>query len=101
MLYKRELEEKIAEEKDEEKKAKLEIKLKNLEENNLGYKKRKAKVGRYKSRIFSHINHEINKMIEEEDLREVVREDLNWVSKKNNVSKKQQNKRNIIGAFIN
>ena len=90
--YKRELENKIEEEKDEEKKAKLEIKLKNLEENNLGYKKRKAKVGRYKSRIFSHINHEINKMIEEEDLREVVREDLNWVSKKKNVSKKQQNR---------
>lgn len=90
--YKRKLENKIEEEKDEEKKAKLEIKLKNLEENNLGYKKRKAKVGRYKSRIFSHINHEINKMIEEEDLREVVREDLNWVSKKKNVSKKQQNR---------
>ena len=90
--YKRLLEEKIAEEKDEEKKAKLEIKLKNLEENNLGYKKRKAKVGRYKSRIFSHINHEINKMIKEEDLREVIREDLNWVSKKKNVSKKQQNR---------
>ena len=90
--YKRELEEKIAEEKDEEKKSKLELKLRNLEENNLGYKKRKAKVGRYKSRIVSHINHEINKMIEEEDLREVIREDLNWVSKKKNVSKKQQNR---------
>lgn len=90
--YKRLLKEKIAEEKDEEKKVKLELKLKNLEENNLGYKKRKAKVGRYKSRIFSNINHEINKMIEEEDLREVVREDLNWVSKKKNVSKKQQNR---------
>ena len=90
--YKRGLEEKIAEEKDEEKKAKLELKLRNLEENNLGYKKRKAKVGRYKSRIFSHINHEINKMIEEEDLREVIKEDLNWVSKKKNVSKKQQNR---------
>ena len=90
--YKRLLEEKIAEEKDEEKKTKLEIKLKNLEENNLGYKKRKSKVGRYKSRIVSHINHEINKMIEEEDLREVIREDLNWVSKKKNVSKKQQNR---------
>ena len=90
--YKRGLKEKIAEEKDEEKKVKLELKLKNLEENNLGYKKRKAKVGRYKSRIFSHINHEINKMIEEEDLREVIREDLNWVSKKKNVNKKQQNR---------
>ena len=90
--YKRELEEKIVQEKDEEKKTKLEVKIKNLEENNLGYKKRKAKVGRYKSRIFSHINHEINKMIEEEDLREVIREDLNWVSKKKNVSKKQQNR---------
>ena len=90
--YKRALEEKIAEEKNEENKAKLEIKLRNLEENNLGYKKRKAKVGRYKSRIFSHINHEINKMIEGENLREVVREDLNWVSKKKNVSKKQQNR---------
>lgn len=90
--YKRALEEKIAEEKDKDKKAKLKIKLKNLEENNLGYKKRKAKVGRYKSRIVSHINHEINKMIEEEDLREVVREDLNWVSKKKNISKKQQNR---------
>lgn len=90
--YKREIEKKIEAEKDEEKKAKLGIKLKNLEENNLGYKKRKVKVGRYKSRIFSHINHEINKMIEEEDLREVIREDLNWVSKKKNVSKKQQNR---------
>lgn len=90
--YKRALEEKIAEEKDKDKKAKLKIKLKNLEENNLGYKKRKAKVGRYKSRIVSHINHEINKMIEEEDLREVVRENLNWVSKKKNISKKQQNR---------
>lgn len=90
--YKKALEEKIAEEKNEEKKAKLEIKLRNLEENNLGYKKRKAKVGRYKSRIFSHINHEINKMIEGENLREVVREDLNWVSKKKDVSKKQQNR---------
>lgn len=90
--YKKTLEEKIAEEKNEENKDKLEIKLRNLEENNLGYKKRKAKVGRYKSRIFSHINHEINKMIEGENLREVVREDLNWVSKKKNVSKKQQNR---------
>ncbi len=36
--YKREIEKKIEAEKDEEKKAKLGIKLKNLEENNLGYK---------------------------------------------------------------
>jgi len=36
-----------------------------LEENNLGSKKRNAKIGKYKSRIVSHINCELNKMVKE------------------------------------
>ena len=93
--YKQKLEERISTEQDQSKKSLLEQKLKNLENNNLGSKKRNSKISKYKSRIVSHINHELNKMIKEEDLKEVVREDLNWISKKRNkrnVSRKQQNR---------
>ena len=90
--YKRELEQRILEEQDDVKKSLLELKLKNLNENNLGSKKRCSKIDKYKSRIVSHINCELNKMVKEEDIEEIVREDLNWVSKKKNVSKKQQNR---------
>lgn len=93
--YKRQLEERILTEQDQSKKSILELKLKNLEENNLGSKKRISKIGKYKSRIVSHINHELNKMVKEEDIEEIVREDLNWSSKKKkkrNVSRKQQNR---------
>jgi transposase, IS605 orfB family len=91
-VYKRELEQRILEEQDDAKKSILEQKLKNLEDNNLGSKKRNSKIRKYKSRIVSHINCELNKMVKEEDIKEIVREDLNWVSKKRNVSKKQQNR---------
>jgi len=64
----------------------------DLEENNLGLQKRNSKIRKYKSRIVSHINCELNKMIKEEDLKEIVREDLNWISKKKNIRKKQQNR---------
>ena len=90
--YKRKLEQRILAELDLSKKAILEQKLKNLENNNLGSKKRNSKISKYKSRIASHINCELNKMIKEEDIQEIVREDLNWSSKKKNVSKKQQNR---------
>ena len=90
--YKRKLEQKISIELDESKKAILEQKLKNLEDNNLGSKKRISKISKYKSRIVSHINYELNKMVKEENVKEIVREDLNWVSKKRNVSRKQQNR---------
>ena len=93
--YKRELEKRILIEQDISKKVILEQKLKNLENNNLGSKKRNSKIGKYKSRIASHINCELNKMIKEEDIQEIVREDLNWSSKKKkkrNVSRKQQNR---------
>ena len=90
--YKRQLEERISTEQDQSKKAILEQKLKNLENNNLGSKKRISKISKYKSRIVSHINCELNKMVKEEDVQEIVREDLNWVSKKKNVSRKQQNR---------
>ena len=90
--YKRKLELKLETEQDIVKKSILEKKLKNLEDNNLGSKKRISKIGKYKSRIASHINCELNKMIKEEDIEEIIREDLNWSSKKKNVSKKQQNR---------
>ena len=90
--YKQKLEQGILIEQDTTKKSILEQKLKNLENNNLGSKKRISKISKYKSRIVSHINHELNKMIKEEDLKEVVREDLNWISKKKNISKKQRNR---------
>ena len=90
--YKRKLEQRILIEKDQYKKSVLESKLKNLEENNLGLIKRISKISKYKSRIVSHINCELNKMVKEEDIKEIVREDLNWVSKKKNISKKQQNR---------
>lgn len=90
--YKQKLEERISTEQDQSKKSILEQKLKNLEGNNLGSKKRISKISKYKSRIVSHINHELNKMITEEDIQEIVREDLNWSSKKKNVSRKQRNR---------
>ena len=96
--YKRQLEDRILTEQDQSKKSLLEQKLKNLETNNLGSKKRISKIGKYKSRIASHINCELNKMIKEEDIQEIVREDLDWSSKKSkkknkrNVSRKQQNR---------
>ena len=90
--YKRQLEERILIEQDQYKKSILESKLRNLENNNLGSKKRISKISKYKSRIASHINHELNKMIKEEDIEEIVREDLNWSSKKKNISKKQRNR---------
>ena len=91
--YKQELEQRILNEQNLTKKAILEQKLKNLENNNLGSKKRISKISKYKSRIVSHINCELNKMIKEEDIEEIVREDLNWISKKKkNVSRKQQNR---------
>ena len=90
--YKRKLEQRILIEQDQSKKSILEQKLKNLEDNNLGSKKRISKISKYKSRIASHINCELNKMIKEEDIEEIVREDLNWSSKKKNVSRKQQNR---------
>ena len=93
--HKRKLEQKIVIEQDQSKKSILEQKLKNLEDNNLGSKKRISKISKYKSRIASHINCELNKMIKEEDIEEIVREDLNWSSKKKNVSKKQQNRFSI------
>ena len=96
--HKQKIEQRILEEQDDAKKSLLELKLKNLEENNLGSQKRISKIGKYKSRIVSHINCELNKMVKEEDLKEIVREDLNWSSKKSkkknkrNVSRKQQNR---------
>ena len=90
--YKRKLEKRISVEKDLVKKSILELKLKNLKENNLGPQKRNSKVSKYKSRIISHINCELNKMVKEEDLKEIIREDLNWISKKKNVIRKQQNR---------
>ena len=90
--YKRKLEERILTEQDLSKKSILELKLRNLEENNLGTQKRSAKIGKYKSRIVSYINYELNKMVKEENVKEIVREDLNWVSKKRNVSRKQHNR---------
>ena len=90
--YKQKLEKRISTEQDQSKKSILEQKLKNFTENNLGSKKRNSKISKYKSRIVSHINCELNKMIKEEDIQEIVREDLNWISKKRNVSKKQQNR---------
>ena len=93
--YKRQLEERILIEQDQYKKSILESKLRNLENNNLGSKKRISKISKYKSRIASHINCELNKMIKEEDIQEIVREDLNWSSKKSkkkNVSRKQRNR---------
>lgn len=93
--YKQKLEKRISTEQDQSKKSILEQKLKNLEDNNLGSKKRIAKISKYKSRIASHINHELNKMLKEEDVEEIVREDLTWRSKKKNVSKKQQNRFSI------
>lgn len=90
--YKQHLEERISTEKDQSKKSLLEQKLRNLEENNLGSKKRISKISKYKSRIASHINCELNKMVKEEDIQEIVREDLNWSSKKKNVSRKQRNR---------
>ena len=91
--YKRQLEERILTENNPSKKSILELKLKNLENNNLGSKKRISKISKYKSRIISHINCELNKMVKEEDIEEIVREDLNWISKKKkNVSRKQQNR---------
>ena len=90
--YKQKLEKRIVIEQDQSKKSILEQKLRNLEENNLGFKKRSSKIGKYKSRIVSHINCELNKMVKEEDIQEIVREDLNWSSKKKNVSRKQRNR---------
>ena len=90
--YKQKLEQRILIEQDQSKKSILEEKLKNLEDNNLGSKKRTSKIGRYKSRIISHINCELNKMVKEEDIQEIVREDLNWSSKKKNLSRKQRNR---------
>ena len=93
--HKRKLEQKIVIEQDQSKKSILEQKLKNLEDNNLGSKKRISKISKYKSRIVSHINCELNKMAKEEDIKEIVREDLNWSSKKRNkrnVRRKQQNR---------
>ena len=96
--HEQKIEQRILEEQDDAKKSLLELKLKNLEENNLGSQKRISKIGKYKSRIVSHINCELNKMVKEEDLKEIVREDLNWSSKKSkkknkrNVSRKQQNR---------
>jgi transposase, IS605 orfB family len=90
--YKRELEKRILIEQDISKKVILEQKLKNLENNNLGSKKRISKISKYKSRIASHINCELNKMLKEEDIEEIVREDLNWSSKKKNISRKQRNR---------
>ena len=91
--YKQKLEKRIViDEQDQSKKSILEQKLRNLEENNLGSKKRIAKISKYKSRIASHINCELNKMVKEEDIQEIVREDLNWSSKKKNVSRKQRNR---------
>ena len=89
--YKQKLEKRIVIEQDQSKKSILEQKLRNLEENNLGFKKRSSKIGKYKSRIVSHINCELNKMVKE-DIQEIVREDLNWSSKKKNVSRKQRNR---------
>ena len=90
--YKQKLEKRIVIEQDQSKKSILEQKLKNLENNNLGSQKRIAKISKYKSRIVSHINCELNKMVKEEDIEEIVREDLTWSSKKKNVSRKQQNR---------
>ena len=90
--HKRKLEQKLLREQDKSKKSILELKLKNLEENNLGSQKRNSIISKYKSRIVSHINCELNKMVKEEDLKEIVREDLNWVNKKKNVNRKQQNR---------
>ena len=90
--YKRNLEQRVLTEQDFSKKSVLESKLKNLENNNLGSKKRSSKISKYKSRIASHINCELNKMVKEEDIQEIVREDLNWSSKKKNISRKQRNR---------
>ncbi len=91
--YKRELEEKLEKTTDKKEKILLTNKINNLIENNLGNKKAKAKTKRYKTRVVAHINHELNEMIKNENIKQFIREDLTWSSKKKfGTSKKQQNR---------
>ena len=91
--YKHSLEQKLEREQDENKKMILQQKITNLINHNLGNNKKQKRNNRYKSTIYSHINHELNKMIETEDICELVRENLTWVSKKKKrTSRKQRNR---------
>ena len=91
--YKHSLEQKLELEQEENKKIILQQKITNLINHNLGNKKKQKRNNRYKSTIYSHINHELNKMIETEDICELVRENLTWVSnKKKRTSRKQRNR---------
>ena len=91
--YKYNLEQKLGIEQDENKKIILQQKITNLINHNLGNKKKQKRNSKYKSTIYSHINHELNKMIETEDICELVRENLTWVSKKKKrTSRKQRNR---------
>ena len=91
--YKHYLEQKLEIEQDENKKMILQQKITNLINHNLGNKKKQKRNSKYKSTIYSHINQELNKMIETEDICELVRENLTWVSKKKKrTSRKQRNR---------
>ena len=91
--YKHSLEQKLEIEQDENKKMILQQKITNLINHNLGNKKKQKRNNRYKSTIYSHINHELNKMIETEDICELIRENLTWVSKKKKRTSKKQSHR--------
>ena len=91
--HKHYLEQKLEIEQDENKKIILQQKITNLINHNLGNKKKQKRNSKYKSTIYSHINHELNKMIETEDICELIRENLTWRSKKKKrTSRKQRNR---------
>lgn len=65
----------------------------NIINNNLGYKKKDNQTRKFKARIESYINHHINLFIKDVKAKEVVKEDLTFVTKKRDDKSKAYNRK--------
>ena len=68
-------------------------KAQNILKNNLGYKKKDRQTRKFKARVESYINHEINVFIKDSKPKEVVKEDLTFTTKKRDKKSKAYNRK--------
>lgn len=68
-------------------------KAQNILNNNLGYKKKDKQSRKFKSKVESYINHEINVFIKDSKPKEVIKEDLTFTTKKRDDKSKSYNRK--------
>ena len=69
------------------------VKAQNILKNNLGYKKKDRQTRKFKAKVESYINHNINLFIKDSKPKEVVKEDLSFVTKKRDKKSRAYNRK--------